>query len=73
MKEAPVPKRNFAIVLAVAWMLPGCTVALVGAVQHSMKSDAPPVAKDQRLADLGRSARVPSGQATERILIGGRR
>ncbi len=51
-----MPKRNFAIVLAVAWMLPGCTVALIGAVQHSMKSDAPPVAKDQRLADLGHSA-----------------
>ncbi len=49
-------KRNFAIVLAFAWMLPGCSVALIGAVQHSMKSDAPPVAKDQRLADLGHSA-----------------
>ena len=49
-------KRNIAVVLAVAWMLPGCTVALMGAAQQSTKSDAPPVAKDQRLADLGHSA-----------------
>ena len=49
-------KRNFAIVLAVAWMLPGCMVALVGVAQQTMKSDAPPVANDRRLADLGHSA-----------------
>ena len=49
-------KRNVIIVPALAWILSGCTLALIGAAQQSMKSDEPAVATDQRLADLGRSA-----------------
>ena len=49
-------KRNVIIVLALAWTLQGCTIAVIGAVNQAMKSNQPPVAADQRLADLGHSA-----------------
>jgi Tfp pilus assembly protein PilF len=51
-------KRSVAVVLVsvLAWSLSGCTIALVGVAQHAMKSKQPPVAEDQRLADLGHSA-----------------
>ncbi len=43
-------------VFVLALTLPGCTIALIGAVQQSFKSERPAVAEDQRLADLGHSA-----------------
>lgn len=49
-------KRNVIIVLALAWILQGCTLAVIAAVNQATKSNQPPVATDQRLANLGHSA-----------------
>jgi Tfp pilus assembly protein PilF len=45
-----------AILVLIAWMLPGCTVAVIGVAHQAMKADEPPPPRDVYFADLGRSA-----------------